>query len=271
MSAPVTAWDAAHFAPAHATHPLPHAASQPQKTSCPPPARRVTIRTSGAGRASQGGAANANGAAHANGVLGAWSAPEPSAAGAAAAATGPLVQSASGGLTLRKRGSGTLGGGFDAVLRVKPSKTQRLLSDDADSGATPAAGQRTSGRRSHHGGAGALLQMQSSMGKPTFVELVTVGAFPPGNYEFTVGTAQGVVATVLPTGAIVYAGEEHHSISAFALAAARSRNPARQACDGWKEVRLAGRKLEAWRDAFLRDEAPPHAPRLGEGAGMAPY
>ncbi|KIY95726.1 hypothetical protein MNEG_12234, partial [Monoraphidium neglectum] len=69
-----------------------------------------------------------------------------------------------------------------------------------------------------------------------------------------------VAAEVTPRGTIVFGGEEHGSISSFALAAARGRNPARQACDGWREVRLGGRRMEAWRRAFIEGAAPPAAP-----------
>lgn len=94
-------------------------------------------------------------------------------------------------------------------------------------------------------------------GKPTFADLVAAGVFQPGDYEFSVGMVQGVHASVLPTGVIRYNSDEYQSISSFALAAARSRNPARQACDGWKEVRWNGRKLEAWRQAFVTGQAHP--------------
>jgi hypothetical protein len=39
------------------------------------------------------------------------------------------------------------------------------------------------------------------------------------------------------SGAIIFNGQQYSSISAFALAAARTVNPKRQVCDGWKEVR----------------------------------
>jgi len=71
----------------------------------------------------------------------------------------------------------------------------------------------------------------------------------------------------MPNGLIKYNNDEYQSISSFALAAARCRNPARQACDGWKEVRLNGSKLEIWRSAFLQGTAMPPIPagvRLSE-------
>jgi hypothetical protein len=100
----------------------------------------------------------------------------------------------------------------------------------------------------------------TARGKPTFCDLVQAGAFPPGTYEFSVGTVQSVTASVNSAGVITYGQEQYNSISSFALAAARSRNPNRQACDGWKEVRLQGRKLELWRQAFLNKQPPPEIP-----------
>jgi hypothetical protein len=99
--------------------------------------------------------------------------------------------------------------------------------------------------------------------------LVTAGYILPGLYEFGIGTAQCVTAEVTESGTIRCASEEHGSISSFALAAARSRNPLRQACDGWKEVRLGGRKLEACRDAFVRGVSPPNAPHKEVAAAAA--
>lgn len=100
----------------------------------------------------------------------------------------------------------------------------------------------------------------TARGKPTFSDLVQAGAFPPGTYEFSVGTVQSIIASVSASGLITFGQEQYQSISSFALAAARSRNPARQACDGWKEVRLQGKKLEIWRQAFLNKQPPPPIP-----------
>lgn len=100
----------------------------------------------------------------------------------------------------------------------------------------------------------------TARGKPTFADLVQAGAFPPGTYEFSVGTVQSVTASVAANGIIAYNSEQYQSISSFALAAARSRNPNRQACDGWKEVRMQGKKLELWRLAFLNKQPPPEVP-----------
>lgn len=100
----------------------------------------------------------------------------------------------------------------------------------------------------------------TARGKPTFADLVGAGAFPPGTYEFSVGTVQSVTARISSGGVITYEDEQYQSISSFALAAARSRNPNRQACDGWKEVRLQGKKLELWRQAFLNKLPPPAIP-----------
>lgn len=100
----------------------------------------------------------------------------------------------------------------------------------------------------------------SARGKPTFADLVTARAFPTGTYEFSVGTVQSVTASVSSNGSITLGDDVYQSISSFALAAARSRNPGRQACDGWKEVRLQGIKLEVWRQAFMDKQPPPPIP-----------
>jgi hypothetical protein len=159
----------------------------------------------------------------------------------------------SASLTLRKRDSGSLG---PDPGHAKPSKWARTAGDEAESAASapprPPPGPPL-----------------PSSNKPPFSELVTSGAFPAGEYEFDVGTAVGVAAVVLPRGTIRYAGEEHGSISSFALAAARSANPARSSCDGWREVRLGGLRLEAWRRAYVEGVAPPEAPQRGGPAAAA--
>jgi hypothetical protein len=188
-----------------------------------------------------------------------------------------LARSASASLALRKRGSGSLGNpgayadeaaasggpcaaGDGGTPRLKPSKSARLLApqpggEEVDSAASA---PRSSARRAYSGPGHAGLAMQHS--RPSFADLVAAGVFPPGAYDFAVGTAPPVTAVVTPGGGIEYGGDAFGSISAFALAAARERNPTRQACDGWKEVRLGGRRLEAWRDAYLAGAPPPEVP-----------
>jgi hypothetical protein len=97
-------------------------------------------------------------------------------------------------------------------------------------------------------------------GRPTFADLVTNGYFPPGDYRFTVGTAQQVEARVKPDGTIRCNGSEYVTISNFALSQTRLRNPSRQACDGWREVRLGGVKLEVWRTAYTSKDPAPEVP-----------
>jgi len=221
---------------------------QQQRPSGAP--RRLTIKLSGSGRLNRSPSGHNRSA----------SAIDPMAPGSSS-----LARSASGGFTIRKRGSGPTHPAVDTPLQLKRSKSQRLVAgDEADSAVTPHVHASTRPvRRPNTGGMSAHSSAALERGKPSFADIVNGGVFPPGVYEFSVGTVQGVTAQVMPGGSIMYAGEEHHSISSFALAAARSRNPQRQACDGWKEVRLNGRKLEAWRQSFVRGTPPPEAPQKG--------
>jgi hypothetical protein len=149
-----------------------------------------------------------------------------------------------GGANGTLSGSLTLSGSAGLTIRKKPSSGMPTPTiNSAGIMIPPPAGPEMTAR-----------------GKPTFCDLVQAGAFPPGTYEFSVGTVQSVTASVNPAGVITYGQEQYQSISSFALAAARSRNPNRQACDGWKEVRLQGRKLELWRQAFLNKQPVPEIP-----------
>lgn len=58
--------------------------------------------------------------------------------------------------------------------------------------------------------------------------------------------------SVYLVGAIEYKGNSFHSISSFALAVIRERNPGRRSCDGWKDVKWKGQRLEALRDQYFR-------------------
>jgi hypothetical protein len=166
----------------------------------------------------------------------------------------------------RKRGSAAAPAAGDAAARLKRSKSEKLLGEDgADAGlGGPLSPMPSAAGRGSSGGGAAGLSEPPGRGKPSFADLVAARVLAPGVYDFSVGTAQCVTAEVTPSGTIVLAGVEHGSISSFALAAARSRNPTRQACDGWREVRLGGRRLEAWRRALVEGTAPPEAvPRAG--------
>lgn len=59
------------------------------------------------------------------------------------------------------------------------------------------------------------------------------------------------LSTVFYPGSIVYKETEFHSISSFALAVIRERNPCRLACDGWKDVKCEGRRLDSLREMYL--------------------
>jgi hypothetical protein len=58
---------------------------------------------------------------------------------------------------------------------------------------------------------------------------------------------------------LITATKEYGSLSAFALSIVRQRNPQRLACDGWKEIRLNGVKLEVLREEarIIRDGGGP--------------
>lgn len=88
-------------------------------------------------------------------------------------------------------------------------------------------------------------------GRPSFAELVTSGIMKPGVHKFSVGHTD-VSATVGEDGAINYDGCRYRAVSKFALTVLRMRNPARQSCDGWKEVSWNGEKLDKLRVLCLR-------------------
>jgi hypothetical protein len=100
----------------------------------------------------------------------------------------------------------------------------------------------------------------AARGWPPFSDLVVGGYFPPGTYEFSCGTVSSVIATVTPTGLILWNEDMYQSISSFALAVVRTIKPTRQACDGWRECRLQGVKINEWRAAFLEKRTPPVVP-----------
>lgn len=85
-----------------------------------------------------------------------------------------------------------------------------------------------------------------SRGKPSFSDLVSCGVMAPGMHTFYVGQAP-IMAEVCNDGAIVYEGTRYRAVSKFALTVLRMRNPARQSCDGWKEVSWNGDKLDKLR------------------------
>lgn len=58
--------------------------------------------------------------------------------------------------------------------------------------------------------------------------------------------------TVTPEGLIRFQNREFSSISSFALTALRSRNPNRMSCDGWREVKHNGMRMEVLRQRCMR-------------------
>lgn len=72
---------------------------------------------------------------------------------------------------------------------------------------------------------------------------------------------------------IGWGGQEYPSISSFALHVLKTRNPDRRACDGWREVRLAGKRLEVFKHAWIHARImAEHAARVAalEHAAPAP-
>lgn len=53
-------------------------------------------------------------------------------------------------------------------------------------------------------------------------------------------------------GTIKYDGMLHTSISSFALAVFKDRNPKRRACDGWREVKLNDTRMSTYRRKCLQ-------------------
>lgn len=88
---------------------------------------------------------------------------------------------------------------------------------------------------------------------PSFADIVRHGLLSPGRIAFAVGNIKEEVdVEITRAGDIVHEGAAYPSISAFALAVLRSRNSDRQACDGWKEVRLNGVKMDVTRKQCLQ-------------------
>lgn len=103
-----------------------------------------------------------------------------------------------------------------------------------------------------------------STGRTTFADLVHAQLVRTGIQKWTVGHETDIVVTVKPegppltatnthasVGSILYKGMEYHSISSFALAVIRERNPGRRSCDGWKDVKCEGQRLETIRERYL--------------------
>ena len=97
-----------------------------------------------------------------------------------------------------------------------------------------------------HCGARVLTTRIDSKARPSFADLVGCGVMVPGTHTFFVGQAP-VVAEVCEDGTIQYQGMRFRAVSKFALTVLRGRNPARQSCDGWKEMSWNGEKLDKLR------------------------
>jgi len=92
---------------------------------------------------------------------------------------------------------------------------------------------------------------RESTGRTTFADMVRARLVRTGTQKWAVGHDSDVTVTVTPEGAILYKDGEYNSISSFALAVIRERNPGRRSCDGWKDVKCEGQRLEALRERYL--------------------
>eukprot|EP00210_Caulerpa_lentillifera_P009182 g8754.t1 len=90
-----------------------------------------------------------------------------------------------------------------------------------------------------------------SRGRSTFADMVRDNVIKTGPQVWTVGHDANIHVFVKPNGCIVYKDSEFNSISSFALAVIRERNPSRLACDGWKDVKYEGKRLDSLRESYL--------------------
>ncbi len=97
-----------------------------------------------------------------------------------------------------------------------------------------------------HCGVMSATKKNESRARPSFADLVRRGVMRPGAHTFYVGQAP-VVAEVCEDGTIQYQQMRFRAVSKFALTVLRGRNPARQSCDGWKEMSWNGEKLDKLR------------------------
>lgn len=144
-----------------------------------------------------------------------------------------------------------------ARAAASPGSGPSWSARDASTGGTAAAG----GGGAAAAAASAAALAAAAQGKarsynrtvPSFADIVRLGLFQPGRVRLTVGNIKDEVEVdVTPGGDIVHEGMAFPSISAFALVVLRSRNAERQACDGWKEVRFNGGKMEVLRKECLQ-------------------
>ena len=121
-----------------------------------------------------------------------------------------------------------------AVLSTK--RKQDVMSEIVDCG------------KHHCGEIAATTRNESrARARPSFADLVRQGVMRPGEHTFCIGQAP-VVAEVCEDGTILYLGTRFRAVSKFAFTVLRARNPARQSCDGWKEMSWNGEKLDKIRD-----------------------
>lgn len=146
--------------------------------------------------------------------------------------------------------------------RARPTAAARQRTAARSGNETSRAGWAVmQARKSHPSSSSSRMKAHISRpdfkGRPSFSELIEAGFMRPGTYRFSVGNSD-VTATVEDDGGISYNGSRYRAISKFALIVLRERNPARQSCDGWKEVGWNGEKLDILRarlQQHLRQQA----------------
>ncbi|MEW5303696.1 MAG: hypothetical protein WDW36_006365 [Sanguina aurantia] len=123
-------------------------------------------------------------------------------------------------------------------VQKRVGKKSKLADGSSSSAAAAAAAAASAG-----GGA--------TRGLPVLADIVKAGLVPAGAQQFLVGNVILVDAVLGLDGTFVHAGQGHDSLSSFALAALKPRNPARMSCDGWKEVRWQGASMEDLRQRCI--------------------
>jgi len=162
---------------------------------------------------------------------------EPSSPGRGGSGMNGSVAGSSGPKS--RRGVGNRGGSgrtMASAIAMTTASGRRVAPSRAGRRTVPLAAQRIRATSARH----------ELKGRPSFAEIVEAGFMRPGPHRFNVGNVE-VAAAVGEDGAIMYGGTRYRAISKFALVVLRERNPARQSCDGWKEVAWNGEKLDALR------------------------
>lgn len=86
-------------------------------------------------------------------------------------------------------------------------------------------------------------------------DMLRLRVLRPGHQQLLIGNSTLVDVEILDDGNIAYDGLVFESISRLALQVLRRKNPGRRACDGWQEVKLGGKRLDALRQEAVRKDA----------------